>query len=619
MLTTRGLMALAVAILGWLGWIAVARIRVEYWDGLDCLNNARVLAGQRFPELTYQYANSRPPLVPLLLSVVTRAFYRPIGEGLWAAHLVCFGLAAAAIWATFAVLRRGCSTPAAALGAVLVLLNPLFIHYAPMVMADLICMMFAALLQLAYLRACDRASTGRIALAGLALGAVACTRYNAVVFGASLALFELLCAFVTPSQKPDRGHLRRTLLRPQPWAAAGVAVASFLAVHWLAYQLAPMEGAQQSSVLGRLQDGLRAAAQAAGAFETDPWTEYPQELLATAGAPFLLLSLIGLGLSLVRRTRVDLLQIAWLVVFLPAMTWWIGHKEARYVLPILPTLAYFAMVALDRAWERVRGRRWGVAAMAGAGLVLLGVAGAGMLGEARRFSDPAYARPVLPEAARWILESAGPEGEVIIGGGRAFSIYSRDPITLPLDEYIHFHHINNFGFEYFLDRPVRGFQVRLAPSGSRPGPETLPGMVILHLPAESAQRLGADSLALMVEAFPHGAALIALPPVMYEGLMGAARIPEPPPPLKVTRVERATLRRAAGEGAAPSYRAVGTELSVTLVPQQGRWIVPPLPPGWRAYFRRSEADAVAPISGELDAPPEILELVRTEERLFRVR
>ncbi len=104
-----------------------------------------------------------------------------------------------------------------------------------------------------------------------------------------------------------------------------------------------------------------------------PWYNLREVLWSGTGAGLVALSVIGLGLALVRRTRADWVLAPYALVFFVYVSTWNAHFD-RYLLPIVPVLAVLASRAAVELVAHVaaRGRVAGVAGATAGVVVLLG-------------------------------------------------------------------------------------------------------------------------------------------------------------------------------------------------------------------------------------------------------
>jgi hypothetical protein len=336
-----------------------------------------------------------------------------------------------------------------------------------------------------------------------------------------------------------------------------------------------------------------AAGNNANAFPSDPLWEYASELAFLVSVPLLVVAAIGAVWACRRWTHGDLLHLLWLAVFLGVMTFRVPHKEARYLLPILPSLVFLQLrgfEALHLAIARTT-RRWAMGASAALSVALSVPAAWAGVSEGLRFADPVYRGPFLPDIAHWIREKLQPDGRVVMTGCWVFNMYAKDPVVMPTDEYNHLHHLNHTSFEYYLDHRVEEAAV---PATNSPG---------------------------IADAFPRGGAIIRLPPFFFDA-NAKAQIPEPPLGLSVDRIQRLTLRALpAPSPDETTYAAAdGKPLAVLTRPDGGTWQVrlDESVHDWWPYARGADG-AVRAVRDAGPHAPASLELVHADSREFKFR
>ena len=442
------LTALWSALLLWavgLAWVAI-RLPLDNWDGFEFIANARLIAGQA-AAVSRPYSFVRPPLLSLLLAPLQWS-YQPCGRALWQPHLLAVLIAVLSVLAGYQLFRASFGLAMSAVGAAALALNALTVHYAPFAMADLLSMLLAAVALRLWLGARARPGWSRFALAGMTAGLAAAAKYPLLLLTLALALFELARATLPGEGRPLLRRRLQGLLEPGPWLAGLVSAACF-GLAWLFAALLAIPHLSWA----RLAEAARSLFQQTGAVYLDPWWEYFETSWLLLGLPWLACAAMGLVESCRARRDDDLLHLVWLSTYLAVMSGWMGHKEARYLLPALPSLLFLGLRGARLASAALSGYpalRWLGAAL------LLAIPTMGAAGEARRFARPVYTQPVLAEASCFALAGVGPRGRVIVSGGRAWSLFSVDPVIFPHDEVFHFHHISRVAIEYFVGRRLSG-------------------------------------------------------------------------------------------------------------------------------------------------------------------
>jgi hypothetical protein len=495
-------------------------------------------------------------------------------------------LSTSALVAFYALARQTLSSTAALFGCVVLAANPLFAHYAPFVLVDLPLMCFLTAAAALYLHA---RRTGRWLdhfLAGVATGAAMLSKYTAVSFLGSLALYEILRALVSGRGDVGLGRrIRAAATDLRPWLVVVVAALLFYLVHVATYARA-VPGRFQ--VVTHLRD-VFGFQMGMATFGTDPTLEYLWDFADAFGLPVLVLAALGVLVALVRRSDGDLLCLAWLAVMAPALTELVGHKEARYAFPVLPPFVYFIACGVDGIVRGMRSRAgaWGTAVAAvGLALVLarpVRLAAA----EIALFWDPAYARPYLPRVARWLRERSAPGQPVLVNNGFIHTIYPRAPVLFRYDEFFHRHHIGGPALLYFLDR--RWVDVPPLPSL-------------------------ADDWAPIVDRF--GDSQVMAEVHSYFDALAVGWDVEPPVPVVLSAITRRTLLRMEEESAdGIVYRTVVEDERAALARDGDGWraLVDPLA-GWRVYERATpDHPSVRFEPGRPGPPPAVLELVKIQQ------
>jgi len=438
----RGEWVVVSALGVWLAGLCIVAVRLplDYWDGFEFLTNARILAGQG-ATMSSGYSTLRPPLWALVLAPV-QWFYRPYGATLWQSHLLAVVVALAAVLAAWRLFRERLGFALAAVGAAAVALNGLTVHYAPFVLADVFSMLITTLALHAWLLARSKPGGWRFPLAGALAGLGLATKFPLLLLPLSFVVFEVVQLALTRKLKP--------VLTPGPWLAAAACVVVFLGAWMVAGSITTPGYSLKLAV-----EQIRAVLAFAGDRYLDPWWELFEVLWMVLGLPFFLCIALGIVETLRARREADLLHLAWCAVYLFIMSRYVAHREARYVLPVLPSVIWLSLRGAEQLWTlapSLRRFRWLGAA------VLLAIPAYGGAREAWRFTSPPYSRPIMAQAAEL---AAGKPYAVV--GDRAWSVFAPDPVVFPHDEYMHFHHLSAVAFEYFAGRKRGGYEVLQQP------------------------------------------------------------------------------------------------------------------------------------------------------------
>jgi 4-amino-4-deoxy-L-arabinose transferase-like glycosyltransferase len=417
---------------------------VEYYDGYDYLRNARALVGD--PILEYQPL--RPPFIAIAQTpamAVVRASPPADPIRLIAPHLtgalVSLLSAGGVLW----LFSRCFGATLALLGTLLFVTTRYFVHYAPHVMADLPSAGWAAATFALYLRARERRSYGAFALCGLALGASVLTKYPLFVLGFALLISELWLALL--SRRIDWRCWR------------GVAFACALgAAFFFTVQLFLMWIIAGRGVFQLFASTLRQMPTMTGAGEVpgESWLDYGPMTAGMLSLPTLLLAGAGVLVALFRREARDVPCLAALAVTGGTTLFVLTHTEARYLLPAIPFLLYFALRALEAGADFARPR-WPAWSALRRGVVIaigaLWLAAALRVGlhQAWLEEDPVYRADLERRAAEKLLAARGPEGRLLWNGFWR-TLHTEWAGRFPHDEFFGIFHFPEFAIPYLIDR-----------------------------------------------------------------------------------------------------------------------------------------------------------------------
>jgi hypothetical protein len=417
-----------------------AVVTLEYFDGYQFLVTAKRLAGDR---ATAGFNLVRPPLLALLdlpaLWLAQRGAPANLGYTLFP-HLTAAVLAVLSALAVLYAYRAVFEARMALVGLALLVTGRLFVRYGSLTMADILSMGLGALAVGLHLRTMQRPTWGRDLLVGLAIGLGAAAKYPLLLMGGVVALAELLVA-IKRRQLP----LRRVAgLGLSGAAAAG----SFGALLVLAYGLG-LGWNQLARFPAAVREAFTLATGMVQALPGESRWDNAVMVAETTAWPILALALLGLILLVKERQERDLPFLAWLVGVGGILVATIGHNEARYLLPAIPALIYFA--ARGTEWLLGRARS---PALAGAALVALLVGCSwGGARQAWADADPAFRADTPRRAAQELVRLRRPGGHPRWTG--PFScIYPVRRVPLKHDEFFDAFNFYGPSMIYFLGEPA---------------------------------------------------------------------------------------------------------------------------------------------------------------------
>jgi len=564
----------------WLAWLVAQALlaltlRVEGYDGYWYLSNAWYLAGGP----VFQYEVTKAPLVSLL--VLPLAFLRRIGlpevVAFAGSHLVMLLVTTSLGFGVMRLLRPRFGAALAWAGAFAFLGSRLVSRYAVFAMSDLAAaagvLLALLLLERAQTRHGWRARLPFMAAVTMAILA----RYPAgLVLPVGIA-WDLL---VTAGDRNMVKTLHRGLHHAVAAAMAGLAL---VLVH-LAIYMVPFHS--PAGALAAITDMVQRNARLGGISVRglEPWWEYGPMLILACSLPAVLLMVVGLIAAARRGGRREGLHALWLAAYLGFVSLISSHKEARYILPALPSLFLFLLWGVRAVGQLAATRRLPARRLLAVGF-LLAVGLVGMVREGMVMSQPFFRRPAQAELAAAVNREA-PLPARLAWAGNFYPLVPPRHMFSPADEYYYVYHLAPHVLEYYLGRRVISLRDLQA--------EELDGVLY---PLGAGARLGS------------GDAVVASVPDVTR----TATLPDASPPLTLSLLDVWKLEPAPGSGddrllQAPGdpvrIRISGPHLQVTTPPgimevvirkrsglsvslglsevQKGRATLD-LPPAWEAY------------------------------------
>ena len=399
-----------------------------------------------------------------------------------------------------------------------------------------------------------RASWVRHGACGLALAGAVLSNFRLATLWFALAAAEL--GYGVRRRRADaRGWLGLGL---EGIVAGLLCIAVFAGiVFWLGHDRVPQG-------LRRVFVQFRPSTLRIGADPGESWRDYLGMTLAMTSEPTLLLAGLGLVLALARCEDRDVPFFGWLAVVGGAIVVLIPHTEARYLLPALPAIIYFAvrgaehlLRAAEAAWTRSAGFRTAGVTLAVAALALVVRPG---IGQALLDQDPVFRADLERRAAEMLVRARRPPGR-LLWAGSWHPLYPRRARFVPGDEYFELFHFPPWAVEYLMDEEVRLFVVAQRGAGPR-------------------------ALASVLQ---DGDAVLRAADVEYNW---RTLPPDGVPPLEVWRVRRVVLARVGDDyvsgpegGSGPRLRDADGRLVSAEPVESGPWTVfVPDGPGGRLRF-----------------------------------
>ncbi|HTL71643.1 MAG TPA: glycosyltransferase family 39 protein [Candidatus Eisenbacteria bacterium] len=439
--TEKGLLA-AIALLVSCAFFVARRIDVDYYDCYDLYGNARaLLAGDRG-----LYYGVRPALGSVLLVPFLVLQDRLFGGNFAfrSTHLAVPAFYAGTLLFFYKMLRVSVRREEALWAVALLAANPLMIRMSVSVKEDLPGLFFTAA-AFYYLAILERDGKTRSRI-GACLGAAAAVslRYFLLPLfaGAHLAAAAVRAAW------GRRSAANRVL--DLVWIVA-LPLALFAAVpilvNWIGFK-----ASGPAHAAGMFVDDLRS-------IRNEHWPAEPASqnlsfLVKACTAPGMALFLFGLFTRFRDREDGAPIFFAWLLVAAIILNYGVPHKEARYLLPLLPPFYYFAAGGFAGILRGVSSRFGKSAVPAGvAAFVLLALPAAAAAETAGIFQEPLYRQGFHRPASLYAAALAG-EGQ-IHWYGNLYPVHPRNYLFHPKDDTAFIYHFFTQAVRFYTGRDVR--------------------------------------------------------------------------------------------------------------------------------------------------------------------
>jgi hypothetical protein len=422
-------------------------LRVEYFDGYEYLANARALLGDRL----FGYQWIRPPFVPLVqlpAMALSRASQPAAAVRIVAPHVTAALVSLVSALAVFWLFERVFARDFAILGTLLFVGGRYFIRYGAHAMADIPSAGWAAAIVAAYLGARSRRSLGAYALCGAALGAGVLTKFPLAMLG-----LVLLAAEVSSALRARRFEARLWLGLV---IAATVSVVGFLSVMVVLWLVISGPGTLEFLpnsllMLGRMGPTL-------GRQAGESWRDWGELLPVMLTMPTLALALFGLWLGMTQPEDRDLVFFVWLALMGGSTVFLVAHNEARYLLPTVPAILYFAVRGAETLVGLFRQRAESMspvlrAVCLASGLGVLAATLAGGAHQAWLDRDPVFFSDLERRASARLLEHRRGDGH-LLWCGNWYTIAPREPVMMREDDFFNIFHFAPPVATYFIDEPV---------------------------------------------------------------------------------------------------------------------------------------------------------------------
>lgn len=430
-------------LISYLLWVGI-HMHFDMFDSFDIFLNSRTIAGRT----DGWYVPGRSFIVPTLFSPIFK-IESLLGytDGIFAligCHITSVAIFGILGWACFLLFKEFLPKNWAALGALLVVSNPLIIHFAPTSRDDIPGTLFTTLAFYFYVKCRESAKLSKFLPSAfftfLAMG----TRFNTAplipIVYAGFEIIERRLSFKNFFQK-----LSTLVVLPSVfWILLPSVI--YILIGRTDFLNAPA---------AFLNDLLRETRKALGSEMS--YLEYPSENLVFLSKSFspgiFVFSIYGTCLSLKRNSGV-LFHLLWLGVFLTFHSFILGHKEARYLFVLFPAFAFLAIAGLNDLFNRIPSK-FSILKIALI-FVTLATPTWNALAECLKFKDPFYTNTLIQDSSTYALSLAGDRD--ILWAGPFYAIHPKDFVFDNEDEVTYLYHYFIHTVRYYTGKTMHVLQ-----------------------------------------------------------------------------------------------------------------------------------------------------------------
>jgi hypothetical protein len=208
-----------------------------------------------------------------------------------------------------------------------------------------------------------------------------------------------------------------------------------------------------------------------GTHGADPATVNYRYLAESLTWPLLLCAALGVVWSVRSRRTGTFFYLLWIATFLLVQTYFIAHREARYLIADLPPLYFFvarglqAVTSLPTVLPRLRFAKELQGALL-VGFLLLIPAGSAVAAYAR-FTDPVYSTNYEAQVARYATVLAGSERLTWVGP--VYTLHPRNYVFDRADPVTYVYHFYAYQMMFWTHQwvfPLFGYQIVTEPGSS---------------------------------------------------------------------------------------------------------------------------------------------------------
>lgn len=430
--------------------VFIMKLEIGDYDSFSYLSMANYNAG--FPYFEDPQINTRPPLYPFLLTPITALQHLGVSPKvvLLMAHLIALLFSFSFIAACYLLLKSLLSQELAALGALLMMIQPGFLDYSFEPMVDLPCsllLVFAVLIYFQY-RSCPNRKN--LLLLCFVIGMGMAMKYSLIVAPLIFSLAEIVVL---------RAHgkiswlkiFKNRFIYLVPMLSAGfyflASLISFAPKFGWTWKNVAMV---YSPFIQRIYYSERSD------FQFDFWANF-SFLGIQMTWPWFVLMVLGLYFCLKEKELKSLVICSWFFGFLVFITFINWNYQVRFLFPVMPACYYFSLYAIRnihrRAQKWLEGKSYFSSLRAVIFIALLSLPVMCLAGEVQSLSADLYRNNISTRVAMKVNEISSEEDRVW-WLGHFYPLYQPGEPIHPQDWFYKIYHLGNNALSFLIAKKI---------------------------------------------------------------------------------------------------------------------------------------------------------------------
>jgi hypothetical protein len=430
--------------------IFIMKLGVSHFDSFSYLGKANFNAG--FTYYNEPEKNSRPPLYSFLLTPV--AALQHLGVSIKAvmtmANVIALLFSFAFIRSSYLILKYLLPQELAALGALLMMIQPAFLVYSFEPMVDLPCSLLLVLAMQSYFRYRNSPNRKNLFLTCMFTGLGMVIKYSLVVAPLIIILAEIL-VLRTKEKMRWSSIFKNRFICFFPLISTGVffltSLISFYPQYGWTWKNISMIYAPFFS---RLEFNVSSN------FQFDYLANF-SFLETQMTLPWLVLMILGLYFCIRDIQWQNMIIWSWFFVLISFFTFIIKHYEIRYLFPVMPACYFFGLFAIKIVYGWVQKRMVDKSYFFALRLVvlfsLLAWPAMNLMNELQSLSNDFYSNKIPVRIAEKVKELSN-EKDVVFYAGHFYPLYQYGDQVNTKDDFYKIYHLASNGLSFLSARKI---------------------------------------------------------------------------------------------------------------------------------------------------------------------